>query len=586
MKGHDMQKQIGRNTKALSTLMLIILLLASAIIGGILAYLWVTGYYVSLKERIPDKNSASIVDVSFRAQNATAFNVTILNPSYSPDINVTVEAIVYSLKGDTTLQIPSFIVPVLPHNISRGDSETFFCKLSTNWGTYVNKTLVVSVFVENGIGSTAAVTLPYTKLWIENVDFNAALGIQNFTVTLKNDQQSATYLNVTKIFLDEVELTNLTTPKLPFTLYQDQSAKLFTCNYNWSSYAAGGDHTLYVRTLQGYTEAYGVRVPTLAYSVQEINFNLTDMTHFNVTVKSQVSTNNPLNVSRIELLLDNGTRKNYYFSSPINAVPPNQTATFTCDWDWTNYRNRNVIATVYMTQGIYPESGQQTTPPAAILSIPEPPAFPDTQHFFITIKNSDYPGSIKTANVTKITVKFENGTEKQITIVQPSSGPYLIRVGETMMFSCLLNWENYLDKDLCILVYTNETSLYNPLYSSYNTLYTVRTPSSTSNYYVNLTVPWTMFNATNTAQFDVNVTNNNSNRDANITRIEVMLENGTIINVTPALLPYLLPINSTTIFTCNWDWSSYHDKNVTIRIYTTEGNTQILRTFYKTKTPP
>jgi parallel beta-helix repeat protein len=203
-----------------------------------------------------------------------------------------------------------------------------------------------------------------TRLIIENVDFNPVLGVRNFTLTLRNDPLSTKYLNVTAIFLDNIELTNFTEPSLPYTLFPGNRI-ILTCNFNWSAYAVmGGSHTLLARTLQGYAAVYPVRVPMLAFSIQEINFSPADTTHFYVTVKSQVSTNNPLNVSRIELIMENGTRKNCYFNSPTNAVPPNQTATFTCDWDWTNYRNKNVIVTVYMTQGIIPESGLQTTPPA------------------------------------------------------------------------------------------------------------------------------------------------------------------------------------------------------------------------------
>jgi len=569
VKGLAMRKSFHKNTKALSTLVLILLLLISAIIGGVFSYLWAMGYYLSLKEIIPDKSTASIVDVRFPPQNATAFNVTVLNPSFSPDEFIQVDAIAFSVKGDVRLYPASSVLPALPFNISRGSSRTFTVRAF--WASFVNRTLIVSVFVKNGTGSTVTVNVPYIRLLIDDVDFNPVLGVKNFTVSLRNDPSSATYLNVTNMWIDEYELTNYTQPRFPYGLSPSDS-KTFTLNSSWVTYATiGGTHNITVRTFQGYVEVYTVLVPRLAFSVQEITFNPTDTTHFTVNVTNHVSTNTYLNVSRIEVLMENGTTRNVTpaLNSSTNGVLGNLTKTFTINWNWTTYRNKNAIVTVYMLQGVK-ESGQKRTPLAAMLSIPEEPVFADTDHFFVTVQNSPY--SIKTANVTKITVTFENGTEKsQNLITQPPSGPYLIRIGETTMFGCSWNWTTYLNKTVNINVYTDE---------GFATFRVVRTPVNTLNYTVYLNVSSTVFNPSFTTQFNATIYNSAASaRNANITRISILLANGTEIDA--IITSQVVAINTSVTFTCQLNWADYRGKSIVIRVYTDEG----LKAIYKTTLP-
>ena len=196
-----MWKQLGKNKKALSSLALILLLLVSAIIGGLISYLWVMGYYISLKEKIPEENTVAITDLGFYPQNATAFNMTVLNPTWSPDDKIQVEQIALREETETTLQFVTACTPGLPFNITRGNSQTFTC--ISDWTPYMNQTVVVSVFVKDGSGSTRATNAraPYTRLLLDNYDFNPNLGVRNFTLTFRNSPLSATYLNITKIQL-------------------------------------------------------------------------------------------------------------------------------------------------------------------------------------------------------------------------------------------------------------------------------------------------------------------------------------------------------------------------------------------------
>jgi hypothetical protein len=567
-----MHNHFRRNRKALSSLATILLLLIFAIIGGLISYLWVTGYYLSLKEKIPGEDIAVITNLSFNPQNVKAFNATVLNPSYSPYPKINVTGIAITGESEDTLHYIA-TTPSLPFSLSRGTNQTFTC--TSNWAQYVNQTVTVSAFVQSGSGSTSATKLPYTALDVTKVNFDSTLGVSNFTITLRNNPLSATYLNITGIslnFTPPVNFTSLWQPSLPFTLLPN-SSETFLCKYNWLTESAiGGNYTLNVETKQGYVATSPAWIPKLGATVQEISFNPADTAHFNVTVKNLVSTNPYLNVTRIRVQLDNLTTMNVKttpsLSPSTNGVLGNQTTTFKCAWNWIDYRNRNVTATVYMLQGINATSLPQFTPPAGLLKIAGVPVFPDTQHFLVTVQNSPY--STRPANVTMIQVQLENGSRNTISGVYPYL-PQPVEIGNTTMFRCTWNWTKYLNKAIDIIIHTNE---------GYSTFFAVTTPSNVSNYQVYLSIPSATFNKTDTAHFFVNVTNSISSvESANVTRIAVLLDNGTEINAT--MTSQIVPNNnSTTPFTCGWDWSTYRNKSIVILVYTNNG----LEAIYVTKT--
>lgn len=569
-----MRKNLSKNKKALSSLSLIILLLIAAIIGGVISYLWVTGYYVSLKEKIPEQGLVAITNLSFNPQNATAFNVTLLNPSYSPSNGVGVSAIGYEGENENTLHLVQSCTPTLaPFNLTRGTSQTFTC--IGNLTSYVNQTLAVSVFVVNGSGSTDFMNIPYTQLLIRKIDFNPTIGVGNFTITLQNSPLSAATLNITKIGIDYFTqgAINTTvhpiTPTLPQTLAPNKTVTLTI--QGWSEYAAaGGSHQISVLTQEGYITTNYTQVPRLAFSIQHVNFNETDTKHFIVTVNNKVSTNTPLNVSEIEVTMANRTVANATptLNSSTNGVLGNSTATFNASWNWTHYRDKSVLVTVLMMQGLN-ASSQQITPALSILNT----TFPDAQHVLVTVKNSQY--SAKVANVTKMTVTLENGTEIPIPIIQPPASPYLVGIGNVTMFNAYWDWnQTYPNKTVKVNIYTNESLV---------TSYITRTPVSSANYTVYLTIPSApIFNTGSITRFEVTVQYNQTyNENATITKITVLLVNGTEIDST--FTPQnqtLTPTNSILNFTCTWNWSTYRNTSIVICVYTNNG----LKAIYVTKT--
>jgi hypothetical protein len=565
-----MHNGFRRNRKALSSLTIILLLLIFAIIGGLISYLWVTGYYISLKQKIPGEDVAVITNLNFNPQNFTAFNATVLNPSYSPYPIINVTRVAITGETEDTLHYVA-TTPSLPFSLSRGTDQTFTCL--SNWEQYVNQTVTVSAFVQSGSGSTSATKLPYTALNVTDVDFNSTLGVSNFTISIRNNQLSASYLNITGISLSFTPPINFTTrmqPSLPFALTPN-SSQTFSCNYNWLNESRiGGSYALSVETRQGYVATYPVQIPKLASTVQA-RFNAANTTHFNVSVTNQVSTNTYLNVTRIRVLLDNGTAMNVtttpLLSPSANGVLGNQTTTFNCTWNWTNYRNRDVIVTAYMLQGIN-ATGQGLTPPAGLLTITNA-TFPDTQHVVVTVQNSPY--STIPANVTRIQI-LENGKVFNVSGVLPSL-PQLVGINNITMFNAPWNWTNYLNVPINITVYTSE---------GYSTSYATTTPSNISNYQVYLSIlSAPTFNAS-LPGFNVTIYNGQqSSGNATITRIEVFLVNGTTNNATCTSLPYTLIAGGKETFTCQWSWTHNSNKSIVILVYTTEG----LKAIYVTTTP-
>jgi len=235
----------------------------------------------------------------------------------------------------------------------------------------------------------------------------------------------------------------------------------------------------------------------------------------------------------------------------------NSTKTFTCPWNWTHYRGKDVLVSIFTAQNYTIRYAKATPPPIEVISAIFNPA--DTNSFNVTVHNSAFYYS--SVNITNITLTFENGTVKEIngTTVAPQL-PYVLAQDSSATFRALWNWANYQGKNVTITVGTAE---------NYTAQLVKVTPKR-----VFLTIASISFDSVDTSVFNVMVRNSAlSLESASITRVTVTFENGTVrevSNVVPSL-PYLLSPNSTTTFTCQWDWTSYRGKNITITIYTEKG---------------
>lgn len=357
-----------RNARALSWFSLALLLLVAVIIGALLSYLWVVGYYESLHIQVPEVTTVTITNATFLPQNANFFNVTLLNPSFSPsDAKITKIAV---STGDGLIHRVKEAYPSLPYQLERSASENFRC--SWNWGNYTGETVEILAFVDDGSGATLPATTPLMDLRI-TVDFDPAISVKHFNMSLQNSVSSATYVNVTAIALDgeTVPPENMTLP-LPHTLHSNESISL-TCTWDWTDYQ-GKDVTIAAHTLQGYVAYHTQAAPSpVNLTITEIILNTTDTRNLNATVQNSELSPTHVDVTRITITMENGTTREVIEVSPplTYTLHPNESVTFTCAWDWTDYRSKNVTVTIHTLQG-YATSFTQTTPAPAAFSPQNP----------------------------------------------------------------------------------------------------------------------------------------------------------------------------------------------------------------------
>lgn len=352
--------RMTRDVRALSRFLVALLLLVAMAIGALLSYMWVIGYYESLQIQVPEITSITITNATFVPQDATFFNVTLLNPSFSPSDAKITEILVSTENG--FLHRIREAYPSLPYQLARSASETFRC--SWNWGNYTGKIMQIIIFIDDGSGAAFLAMTPKVDLRI-TVDFDSAISVKHFNMTLKNSVSSITYFNITDIAVDgkTIPPENITIP-LPYTLHPDESTTL-TCTWDWTDYQ-GKDVTVAVHTLQGYAAYHTQTVsPPVNLTITEIIFNTTDTSHFNASVQNSELSPTYVNVTRITLTMENGTIQEVIEVNPTLAPPyplhPNESVTFKCVWDWADHRGKNVTVTIHTLQ-CYVTSLTQTTP--------------------------------------------------------------------------------------------------------------------------------------------------------------------------------------------------------------------------------
>jgi len=546
-----------RNVKAISKLFLILLLLTAAIIGAILSYLWVLGYFITLERVVPEKTAVSIANVTFNPQDTSHFNVTLLNPSYSPsDANIT-QIVTSTEKGGKEVIHPlMYVEPQLHYKLPRAKSVTFTC--GWNWANYTGKTVKIIAFIEDGSGPTFEIKPPLVDLSVTDVRFNSTISVTHFNVTVQNSATSVTYVNITEVSVDKETISAGNISKsLPYSLHPDESVPL-QCTFNWTAYQ-NKSVTVAVYTLQGYVAYYTHQTPKpVNLTITNVLFNITDTTHFNITVQNSEDSPTYVNLTSISVTVENET----FPDVPVEPSPdlpyslyPGANVTFLCSWNWTDYRGKNVTVTVYTLQG-FTAQYTKVTPAPIILEIINLIFNPlETNSFNVTVKNSDFSAS--DANVTEIIVTV-NGISETITDVVPSlQGGVTLPSGVNQTFTCSWNWAEYSGKNVTIVVKT-------PKYSANSSLVLLKA----------LTITNVIFNSLDMDHFVVTV-QNPTWLDFTITTMNVTVE-GVPLNITGYVvpsLPRMLTPDTNLTFMCEWNWEGDQGKNVTITIETSEGYT-------------
>ncbi len=339
--------KIVRNAKAISRLLFILLLLLAIIIGAIFSYLLVAGYYLSLGIKVPENTTVSVIDVTFDPQDVGKFNVTLLNPTYSPTDAIITEISVAT--ADDTVHRIFDVDPQLPFELDEGQDETFTCVW--NWGNFSGQAVKVIVLVEDGSGSAYEIETAPVRLLIRSTVF-ATTDTQHFNVTINNQEGSTIDLEVTGIIVTMdngtvFEISEIA-PSLPQVLLPDTSTA-FRCSWDWTYYR-GRNATIIAFTSQGYTAQRTETTPKpVQLSITDTNFDPSNTTYFNITVRNSENSVASANLAVVELLFADQTELIVFNEPPPSLpyeLPIGESVTLKCLWDWTDRRGESVAITV------------------------------------------------------------------------------------------------------------------------------------------------------------------------------------------------------------------------------------------------
>jgi len=345
---------LAQNVKGISKLAMILLLLISFLLGTILSYIWTMGFYASPEFHLPSQTNLTIENVRFPAEDATFFDVTMLNPSYSPS-NATIERIKVSTSDDKTHNI-ALTSPTLPLTLAPGKIQTI--RSFWNWANYTGQTVDVYAVIAQGSGPAFQVKTAFMNFSITSVNLDPSVSANYFNITIQN-AGSPTFVNISKILVNGAEV--LTEPALtePYGLSNASGVTpvTFMLKRNWVDLQAQ-DVTVAVQTLQGYTAYKTVRgPPRVVLEILNAYFNASvSLNHFNLTVLNAGISPTDLDISEVTVFVaGNITRiQNWtaYVGDQVTSKLERYTVTIIkCPWDWSGYRNQDVTITVATVQG-------------------------------------------------------------------------------------------------------------------------------------------------------------------------------------------------------------------------------------------
>jgi len=555
-----------RNSKAVSGLSLILLMLASAIVGALLSYMGVVGYYENLKIRTPEKSDVTITNATFLPRDTSFFNVTILNPSYSPSDAVITR--IAALTEDNLIHNVNTTDP-LPYTLPKATIDfpglqTFEC--SWDWANYTGEKVGIMAFLTDGSGPTFETETPLVDLKITDVSFNPATSATHFNVTAQN-HISPTSSNVT-VDITEISVTveggfkpNITEiiPVLPWSLNLGESRN-FMCTWDWIRYQ-NTSVTVAVHTSQGYMSYIAKATPTpVTLEITAILFDITNTTSFDVTVTNNQISPTYLNVTKISVIVENQKIREWTTENGTTVNPPipftlnkSSTQNFVCPWNWTQYRGENVTVVAYTLQG-FTANYTRATPPPVILDFTEVNFDPiDTRHFNFTVQNSEF--SLMGTNITEVFVTKENEIVTNLT--DYLGLPIQLSRAQSVDLLCSWDWGEYVGRNVTVVV---ENQLGHSFHSEPIAL-------------VALTISDVTFSPIETDYF-IFAVQNPTLLNLTLTTINVAVD-ATSLDVTPNVVPpfpFSLPTAANYTFICLWEnWTDDQGKEATITIETLRG---------------
>jgi hypothetical protein len=349
-----------RSTRGISTIYLIILLLASGVVGAVLSYLWTAGYYVELGLNVPENTTTiAITNMTFPAEDSRYFHVTLMNPTYSEgDAEITGIALVGTQAGFAVVNDTD---PSLPYPLKKGESMTFRCNV--NWGDYAGEEVNVTVFIRDGSGATSSYQTEFVKLEITDFAYNSSVTIERFNVTIRNN--SGIPLDVSKVIMGvgEIPQNNISVDSqsitLPYRIPQDES-RVFVCNWKlWDSETDSGvlgtTTGITAETLQGYRAVRSVVFSDpVSLALANVTFPETNTTQFTLSNSPQ----SPYGVNLTQVTITVGNQTYTVAAENTNAtgffLPKDSNVTIVCkdsSFNWETWKDQTITIRVYTTQG-------------------------------------------------------------------------------------------------------------------------------------------------------------------------------------------------------------------------------------------
>ena len=422
--------RISKETKAISTLLLILLILCSAILGALVSYMWVMSSYYNMPE---DSTLLIVENVNFPIGNFSYFDLTVLNPSNSAsDVNISAFHLTIEETNETYEVATTEYPEQLPFPLTKGTRQTFKC--IQNWSNFTGDTVRIEPVAGNSSIKSFQYTTPKEKLTITPT-FDSTESVEYFNLTVENSADSITNLTISEVTVFAQKIASVT-PTLPCVLPPNQT-QMLRCNANWDS-LRGQNVTVAVATAEGYESSYVTSgLLGAIVSIDEIKFDYENPGYFNVTARNAQDSTAAVILSRINVTVGNETAIIQNTIPPLNIsvlfLPPNQTEVVKCIWDWTAQRNKTITVSVFTRQGFTAPMANAVTPVSVVWNITEVKFdLNDTNHFLVNVANT--PCSLNAINITNILL---NGTA---TVLHP---PFAVLTNGTQaMLNCTLDWTN------------------------------------------------------------------------------------------------------------------------------------------------
>jgi len=553
--------RILNNAKAVSAIIIILLMILSAILGGIISYMFTIPQFTDL----PEGTTLTITDVYFDKYNAAWFKVGVLNPSYSPS-NATITRITVSLKGQSALYDVIEAEPSIQDGIvvQKGQLINIICSKvqidseNVTWGRFAGdhggETVIVSVFSSDAPAANKEKRLPLVKLYVTPY-FYPRISFKNFSLSLAMAAGSEINLTVNWIDIPGIDDIVLKSPTLPYEVTETSVSFNFTGNWHGLKKA-----NVMIETNEGYRFIKELELQQVYPRIEKVTFNEDYTDHFNVTIFNLAETNNYVNVTMITCTPENETTiTNNYFV----GVEANQSSVFKFDWNWTETRGKKIEVKAYMLQEIEINFTTITPPPIIVKILNENETFnlQDKTHFNITLQN--HASSLDSINITKIVVA-ETGELIDGTMANPQLPYGLLNSSSTQVFYCNMNWSSRAGGNLTLTVYV----LANKTAEEYVFNFTFTLPVAELN-----------ITEVTTAEFGVakylNITIESlsySLWNLTVSKVTIMLQNQTVLaeDIVPENQTIIKPCEI-AILLCQFDWEAYPDTDVVITVTTKEG---------------